>query len=114
MRNYSGRCHCGAVRFRFASDEITSAVRCNCSICVRRASVMSRRYHELDELTGRDALTLYQWGDHMVNFWFCRTCGIYPFHEVTAEPGRYRINLGCVEEIDTLALAIDLLDGKSF
>jgi hypothetical protein len=114
MRTYSGRCHCGAVRFRFASDEITRGIRCNCSICARRGNVMSQHWQSLDELTGRDALALYQWGDHMVNFWFCRTCGIHPFAEITAEPGRYRINLGCIDEIDTLTLPIDLIDGKSF
>jgi hypothetical protein len=113
MRSYSGRCHCGAVRFRFTAD-VTRAIKCNCSICIRRGNVMSQHYHALDELTGRDALTLYQWGDHMVNFWFCRTCGIHPFAQITAEPERHRINLGCVDGIDTLALPIDLIDGKSF
>lgn len=88
MRTYSGRCHCGAVRFRFSSEEITSALRCNCSICARRGAVMSKPYYAFDSLEGKDALVFYQWGDRMVSFWFCGTCGIHPFHEVTAEPGR--------------------------
>jgi hypothetical protein len=32
-RTYQASCHCGAVRFRFRSDEITKGCRCNCSIC---------------------------------------------------------------------------------
>ncbi len=113
MRTYSGRCHCGAVRFRFSSDEIVRAKRCNCSICVRRGSVISETWLPLEELTGRESLVLYQWGDHMVNFWFCRTCGISPFSEISAQPGQCRINLGCVEGIDPLALPVEIIDGRS-
>jgi hypothetical protein len=111
---YRGSCHCGAVRFAFQSDEITSALRCNCSICIRRNSVMSERWYPLEEFTGKESLALYQWGDHEVNFWFCKTCGVHPFAEVTAKPGAYRVNLGCVEGVDTYALPLRLVDGKSF
>jgi hypothetical protein len=48
-----------------------------------------------------------------VNHWFCRTCGVYPFHDVTDRPGHYRVNLGCVDGLDALGLAIDVLDGRS-
>jgi hypothetical protein len=116
-KTYTGSCHCGAVRFRFRSEEITRGLRCNCSICIRKGAVMSTRYFEpadFEELTGLEALGLYQWGDKQVNNYFCKTCGIYPFHEVTAKPGHYRVNLGCVDELNPLELAIDLVDGKSF
>jgi hypothetical protein len=115
-KQYLGSCHCGAVRFRFMSEPITRGKRCNCSICVRRGAVMSVPYFTPDEIQveGLDALTLYIWGDRMVNHWFCRTCGIYPFHDGTERPGHYRVNLGCVEGVDPLALAIELVDGRSF
>ncbi len=67
-----------------------------------------------EELTGLDALTKYQWGDKDVNHWFCRTCGIYPFHDGPANPGRYRVNLGCIEGLDVLALEITVIDGRSY
>jgi hypothetical protein len=114
MRTYSGRCHCGAVRFRFTTGEITRAIKCNCSICIRRGYVMTVDYLPFDELDGKESLTLYQWGDRMVNFWFCRTCGVYPFHDVVERPGIYRVNLGCVDEIDPLALPVQMIDGRSF
>ena len=116
-RSHEGRCHCGAVRFRFESEPITVGLRCNCSICVRKGIVMSTRYYapeDFELVSGREALTLYQWGDREVNNWFCRTCGIHPFHDVTAKPGRYRVNLGCVDGIDPLALPIEIVDGRSF
>ena len=48
---------------------------------------------------------------------------MYPFHVVAAvppeydgpaKPGDYRINLGCVEDLDVLTLQIDVIDGRSF
>lgn len=111
---YRGSCHCGAVRFAFTSAPIVAAKRCNCSLCVRRGMLVSVSYLPLDELTGQEALTLYQWGDRDCNFYFCRTCGVHMFHDTVQAPGHYRINVGCVEGIDALALPYEILDGKSF
>ncbi len=77
---------------------------------------MSVRYvprTEFSVLEGLEALACYRWGDGLVNHYFCRTCGIYPFHDVVSAPGAYRINLGCVEGLDVLALAVDVLDGRA-
>ncbi len=57
-----------------------------------------------------------------MNHVFCRTCGIAPFTTVVsvpadydgpARPGDYRINLGCVEELDVFALDIKVIDGRA-
>jgi hypothetical protein len=114
IRSYEGRCHCGAVRFRFTSEPITRGLRCNCSICRRRGAVMSAAYHDDVAIEGHEALRVYQWGDHDMHHYFCGTCGIHPFSGVVAKPGRYRINLGCVDEVDPFALPIDLIDGRAF
>src|SRR5207253_2857712 len=108
--------HCGALRFRIDCDEITTGIRCNCSYCVRKSAVMSTRYFSPAEISveGLASLRRYEWGDRMVNHWFCATCGIYPFHDVIEKPGHYRVNLGCIDEIDPLALAITLIDGRAF
>ena len=116
--HYTGGCHCGAVRFRFHTDApITGGLRCNCSICRRRGAVMSLPWFPpdaFDELVGMDALTIYQWGDHDMNHYFCKTCGVAPFSEVVEKPGHLRLNLGCVEEVDPLAVSIELIDGRAF
>ena len=69
---------------------------------------------EAFSVAGKEALALYQFGDHDMNHYFCKSCGIFPFSDPVAEPRRYRVNLGCVEGIDPLALEIRSIDGASF
>jgi hypothetical protein len=125
MKSYSGSCHCGAVRFRFTSDEIRSGCRCNCSICIRKGIVMSSEYVPPDAfaLVGEESLAVYQFGDKAVYHYFCKTCGVSPFNGVASLPPTYqgraklgdrRVNLGCVDGLDPLALKIDIIDGRSF
>jgi hypothetical protein len=117
VRVYEGGCHCGAVRFRFRSEEITRGIRCNCSFCIRQGAVKSTAYvppEDIELLEGRDALQLYMFGDRMVNHYHCRTCGIDPFHDTVERPGYLRFNLGCVEGLEPLALQIELIDGRSY
>ncbi|MEM6997164.1 MAG: GFA family protein [Myxococcota bacterium] len=114
---HEGSCHCGAIRFSFRGPEITKGVRCNCSICRRKGAVMSEDYvppDRFETLTGLEQLTRYRWGDTMVNHWFCSVCGIYPFHDAIETPGHYRINLGCVDGVDPLAVQVRFIDGASF
>lgn len=78
---------------------------------------MSSHYIEpenLLELTGQQNLSIYRFGDLLVNHYFCKDCGVYPFHDAIESPGRYRINLGCIDGIDIDALEISQIDGRSF
>jgi hypothetical protein len=116
IQTYRGSCHCGALQFSFRSEEITTGMRCNCSLCSRRGAVMSSRFYppeDFDEVVGKETLTRYVWGDLMMNHYFCPRCGVFPFSDVIAT-GLVRINLGCVEGLDPLALDIGVVDGKSF
>jgi hypothetical protein len=117
LKTYRGSCHCGSVEFSFLAKEITSGRRCNCSICIRKGAVMSVDYFSPDAflvLKGIDSLAVYNFGDHTVNHYFCKRCGIYPFHDAVEKPGFYRINLGCVSGLDPLAIEIGLINGKDF
>ncbi len=90
-------------------------MQCNCSICLRKNAIMSIDYippSDFEWIQGEDALVVYHWGDQDVNHYFCRTCGIYPLHDSIYEPGKYRINLGCVDSIDPRQLQIKQFDGK--
>lgn len=66
------------------------------------------------EIDGIESATVYRWGDRMVNHYFCRVCGIHPFHDATTKPGHFRVNLGCIEGLDALTLPVTVLNGKAF
>jgi|GEM_PF-75021 len=112
---YQGSCHCGAVQFSFTGEEIKKGVRCNCSICIRKGAIMSAEMLPEQELkieAPDDALGLYQFGNKNAKHFFCKKCGIYTFHETARKAGYYRVNLGCIEDVDALALEVDIFDGK--
>jgi len=58
------------------------------------------------------ALGLYQFGVKTAKHYFCKKCGIYPFHETARKPGYFRVNLGCVEGVDPFLLEFEVFDGK--
>lgn len=116
MKQYEGSCHCGAISFAFQHVDITTGLRCNCSICKRKGAVMTDFFiapTELNINAEKGVLGLYQFDSKVAKHYFCKTCGIYPFHETVRKPGHFRVNLGCIDEIDTESLDIDVFDGRS-
>jgi len=114
MQDYTGSCHCGAVRFSYRGEDITSGVRCNCSICSRKGAMMSAQLIPEAKLTvdtDEEALGLYQFGQKTAKHFFCKNCGIYTFHETARKAGHYRVNLACVEGVDVFSLEYELFDG---
>jgi hypothetical protein len=114
--DYHARCHCGRVRFSFRSPPITTGKRCNCSLCVRRGAVLSPAYIPAADFTAHadpNDLGVYRWNEHVLGNYFCKTCGIFTYiaDGENAKDG-YRVNLGCVAGLDTLALDIVVIDGK--
>lgn len=95
-------------------------------MCVRKGVVMSANYippEDFEELGGRESLRVYRFGDRCLDHCFCATCGVAPFSAVVtvppgydgpAQPGYYRVNLGCVQDLDVYSLEISVIDGKSF
>ena len=117
MNNYQGSCHCGKVSFNFECPEIIKGLRCNCSICIRKGALMSSDVipqKSLIIISGEDALSMYQFNTNVAKHYFCNICGIYPFHETMRMPGHFRINLGCVDGIDTFSLNTEEINGKEF
>lgn len=68
-------CHCGSVRIALeaAPESVTD---CSCSIC-RRYGVLWAYYSPRDVtfLNPKGPTDTYEWGDHMITFHRCRTCG---------------------------------------
>lgn len=116
MPEYKGSCHCGAVRFSLTTEQpIEKALRCNCSICARKGAPMSSEVFDREDLNievDGNALALYQFGDKTASHHFCRNCGIYTFHETARFPDKYRVNLGCFDELDSVNLPFDVFDGR--
>ena len=114
---YTARCHCGRVRFSFRSSKITTGVRCDCSLCQRRGAVLSSTYIPATDFNPHPDpgdLGVYLWNERVLGNYFCKTRGIFTYiaHGENAKDG-YRVNLGCVEGLDPLALEITVIDGKS-
>jgi len=116
QKQYKGGCHCGAVTFVFNAPVIREGLRCNCSICVKKGALMSNFFLAPDalQITADGAsLASYQFSRHIAEHYFCQHCGIYTFHKARRMPGHYRVNLGCVEGVDSLSLPVVLADGAA-
>lgn len=116
VQTYQGSCHCGAIRFTFVAPAMTGGLHCNCSICRRKGALMSEFVvaPEAMQITVQgDALATYTFGDGVAKHHFCKQCGIYPFHQTMRKPGHYRVNIGCVDGVDALALPYGVFDGAS-
>jgi hypothetical protein len=116
MRSHKGSCHCGSISFSFTGPEIDQGLKCNCSICIRKAATMSAFTIAPDEMkieSKDDALSVYQFGSKVAKHFFCNKCGIYTFHGTLRLPGHFRVNLGCVDGVNSLDLPTQTFDGAS-
>jgi hypothetical protein len=100
LKHYKGSCHCGAVRFEIETDcpELTT---CDCSICRRKNALMVKVHESQFALhAGADALSEYQFHTRTAQHYFCKVCGIYPFHRKRVTPDFYGVNVFCLEDFD--------------
>ncbi len=88
-----GSCHCGAVRIRVstAPEQLTA---CNCSIC-RRLGMLMAYYVPADvEIEAAEgAMDAYVWGDKLLAFMRCATCGC-PTHWEGLDPATKHERMG--------------------
>lgn len=123
-KEYSGSCHCGAVRFKAAIDLApagersepdrpgvwwTTTFRCNCSYCAKtrywKAFVPAG---DFQSVSGSDATANYQFADREIDHCFCTKCGVQPFMRSTLEAlgGEfYCVNVACLDDVDDDVLA---------
>lgn len=113
-KNYQGSCHCGRITFELVSD-LSPARRCNCSLCRRKGAVMVTATDDTFKLTsGEEFVSLYQFNTMQARHHFCSFCGIYTHHHPRTDPSITRVNAGCLNEVDPLALETELIDGAAF
>lgn len=101
-----GSCHCGAVRFAITSD-FPELTQCDCSLCKRRSATMVKVHESAFELlAGADALTEYQFHTHTARHYFCKVCGIYPFHRKRVTTDFFGVNVACLEDFDARGIPL--------
>lgn len=103
---YTGSCHCGGITYEVVTDfpELTT---CDCSICKRKNALMVK-VHESDFrlLSGEELLTKYQFHTNTASHFFCKVCGIYPFHRKRVTPDYFGINVYCLEGFDPSGIPV--------
>ena len=106
LRTLQGSCHCGGVRFEIDSDfpELTT---CDCSICQRKNALMVKVHESaLRVLAGDDLLTEYRFHTQTARHFFCRVCGIYPFHRKRVTPDHFGVNVHCLAGFDATGIPV--------
>jgi hypothetical protein len=112
---YKGSCHCGRVAFE-VEGTIENALACNCSICVRKGSLLW--FVPRDKLhlkTPESSLSTYMFNKHVIKHRFCANCGIHPFGEGVDPKGNATaaVNIRCLEDIDLGSIPVKQFDGRS-
>jgi hypothetical protein len=114
MATYRGSCHCGRVTFEVDAD-ITALSQCNCSMCARKGAlyVPVREIAAVRILSGEAELSAYQFNTRTATHYFCRHCGIQPFHRPRLDPARWSVNARCLDDFERLqTLPIRRFDGQ--
>ena len=99
-------CHCKSVEIEVnSSNLLDNLIRCNCSICKRRGAIMAIvDYDNIKVVKGEDKISLYQFHTRTAKHYFCSVCGIYTHHQTRVNINKYGINVGCIDEINSLEL----------
>jgi len=112
---HTASCHCGAVAFEFTAPATVDVTECNCSVCAMTGYRHVFVLHEnLTFTAGRDHLSLYTFGSHQAQHYFCPTCGVKPLYQPRSHPEAWSVNLNCVKG-DTLKVAkVIKFDGQNW
>ena len=76
-------------------------MRCNCSICKKKGSIMAAiDLKNLKIVEGEEYLSMYQFNTNVAKHYFCKKCGIYTHHQSRSNPNEFAINVGCIDDLD--------------
>ena len=110
---YSGSCQCGKVAFD-VDTTIDKVISCNCSRCRRLGSLLAAaKKADFTLMSGKDALTEFQFNKHLVHHYFCSTCGIQPYAQGKGRDGSdmVMVNVRCLDGVDPESFAVMKFDG---
>jgi hypothetical protein len=112
---HQGGCHCGQVRFEVEMN-LEKAVSCNCSICLKRGSLLDFvPESNFKLLSGQNESKEYLFNKKAIYHSFCKNCGILSFAKGAMPDGTkmVAINVRCLDGIDLSKIEIQPYDGRS-
>ena len=68
---------------------------------------------EIDIEDSEELLMTYQFGSQTATHYFCSRCGIFTFVLTRLNPGEYRVNLGCLDGINSNTISTYVYDGEN-
>jgi len=94
------------VKFEIETD-FPELTMCDCSIC-RRKNALMVKVHEsrFRLLAGEESLTEYQFHTQTARHYFCKVCGIYPFHRKRVTPDCLGVNVFCLADLDQAGIPV--------
>jgi hypothetical protein len=109
-----GGCHCGRVRFRVTAD-LDKVSECNCTMCTKKGILhLIVPPEQFELISGKDALTTYQFNTGTAKHTFCKVCGIHPFYVPRSDPDKIDVNVRCLDDIDLAAISVKPFDGRNW
>jgi hypothetical protein len=65
-------------------------------------------------IAGESELTTYRFNTKTATHYFCKHCGIHPFHRPRVNPKGWSVNARCLVDLDITALPVTRFDGKNW
>jgi hypothetical protein len=94
------------VRFEIETD-FPELTMCDCSICKKKNALMVKVHEsKFKLLAGQECLTEYQFHTKTARHFFCKVCGIYPFHRKRVTPDNLGINVHCLEGFSSSGIPV--------
>ena len=116
MKTYNGSCSCSKVTFE-VETELKRISKCNCSICTKKGII----HHVVDQnqfnlISGKDSLSLYQFGTMRAKHYFCKHCGIHLYNNPRTYPEKVSVNVNCLDgyDLEKVITKVVKFDGKNW
>ncbi len=63
---------------------------------------------------GADKLTAYEFNTRTARHLFCKICGVKSFYRPRSNPDGWSVNARCLDDFETLPLALTTFDGRDW
>ena len=104
-------CHCGAARMT-APSAPEAVTECNCSICRRLGARWAYYTQSEVRLPKAGSTEAYVWGDRMLAFHRCRTCGVVThWQSLDGAKDRMGLNARLMDDLDWGQVRVRPFDG---